>query len=170
MPSLFLAIAMLEFFLILLDRMVYTAKALGSKLVLQWVTVLGFHIWIFFVLPSSKQYVRACGAPACPSIALREREREPAWLCGDAGSPSATMAFCQCGTWPSVSTGTLAPARCGHCPRAAALVRLWHTDRLVETRDTDPRWVPPVQHQPVFPYAWLRRHQPLSLFVIGRAS
>ena len=56
-PSLFLAIAMLEFILMLLDRMIYSSKSIRLKLLMQWVTVIGFHIWIFFVLPSSKQYV-----------------------------------------------------------------------------------------------------------------
>ena len=48
---------MLEFILMLLDRMIYSSKSIRLKLLMQWVTVIGFHIWIFFVLPGSKQYV-----------------------------------------------------------------------------------------------------------------
>ena len=58
-PALFLAIAMLEFILMILDRMVYTSKSLRWKLLIQWATVIGFHVWIFFVLPAAKQCVRA---------------------------------------------------------------------------------------------------------------
>jgi len=57
-PALFLMIAMLEFLLIIIDRMIYSSKSIRLKLLAQWVTVLGFHGWIFFALPAAKQYGR----------------------------------------------------------------------------------------------------------------
>jgi piezo-type mechanosensitive ion channel component 1/2 len=137
-PSLFLAIAMLEFFLMLLDRMVYTAKALGSKLVLQWVTVLGFHIWIFFVLPSSKQYARPLPhCQLCATLMLRSRRvafRDngilPVWY------------LAKCFYWYfSARQVRPRPRRLadGGMAAASALTRPC-------VSAADPRWVPAIQH------------------------
>lgn len=56
-PALFLVIAITEFVCIILDRLIYSAKALRLKWVMQLATVFGYHIWIFFILPSSKECV-----------------------------------------------------------------------------------------------------------------
>lgn len=52
-PPLFVAILVTNFILIIADRAIYVSKSLFGKLVLQYITVFGFCIWIFFVLPPS---------------------------------------------------------------------------------------------------------------------
>ena len=52
-PQLFVAILVTNFVLILVDRAIYVSKSVKAKLVMQFVTVIAFSIWIFFVLPPS---------------------------------------------------------------------------------------------------------------------
>lgn len=55
-PPLFVAILLVNFCLIIADRMVYISKSLLAKLAIQWITVIAFTMWIFFVLPPSNKY------------------------------------------------------------------------------------------------------------------
>ena len=118
-PSLFLAIAMLEFVLILLDRMIYASKSIRLKLLMQWTTVIGFHIWIFFVLPSTKQYAcafRGRSRPPPPTDRPTDRLTRAGAPAPDALRPATgwrlwTTASCRSGTCPSASTGTSARVR-----------------------------------------------------------
>ena len=71
-PALFLMIAMLEFLLIIMDRMIYSSKSIRLKLLTQWVTVLGFHGWIFFALPAAKQYGRHVAVTGQASMRLTD--------------------------------------------------------------------------------------------------
>lgn len=39
---------------ILIDRMIYSAKSIRMKLLVQYATVIGYHVWLFFYLPNEK--------------------------------------------------------------------------------------------------------------------
>jgi hypothetical protein len=50
-PPLFVAIAMVNFCLIILDRAIYISKSVAAKFILHVVTVIAYNAWVFFVLP-----------------------------------------------------------------------------------------------------------------------
>ncbi|KAI3651575.1 hypothetical protein MP228_002878 [Amoeboaphelidium protococcarum] len=54
-PPLFVAILVLNFVLIVTDRAIYIAKSVKAKFLMQYVTVISFAVWIFFILPTSNR-------------------------------------------------------------------------------------------------------------------
>lgn len=55
MPPLFIVIAITEFCVIILDRLIYSSKSIRLKLTLQYITVIAYHLWIFFLLVAAKK-------------------------------------------------------------------------------------------------------------------
>ncbi|XP_065226860.1 piezo-type mechanosensitive ion channel component isoform X3 [Planococcus citri] len=51
-PFAFLAMLILQFALIVIDRWLYLSKYISGKLVFQYLLVVGVHIWMFFILPA----------------------------------------------------------------------------------------------------------------------
>jgi len=54
-PPLFVIIAIVEFCVLIADRLIYSSKSIRIKLILQYVTVLAYHAWIFFILVAAKR-------------------------------------------------------------------------------------------------------------------
>ncbi len=57
-PSIYLWILIIQFMLILLDRIIYLYRSVKAKLVLQYVLIVIYHSVLFFYLPS--QVLRDC--------------------------------------------------------------------------------------------------------------
>lgn len=42
---------LLQFVFIIVDRALYLRKNLGGKIIFQFVSVIGMHMWLFFLVP-----------------------------------------------------------------------------------------------------------------------
>lgn len=51
-PVAFLIMLLLQFIFIIVDRALYLRKHLLGKIIFQFVTVVGMHIWLFFLVPT----------------------------------------------------------------------------------------------------------------------
>lgn len=51
-PVAFLIMLLLQFVFIIVDRALYLRKNLAGKIVFQFITVIGMHIWLFFLVPA----------------------------------------------------------------------------------------------------------------------
>lgn len=51
-PVAFLIMLLLQFVFIIVDRALYLRKNLVGKIIFQFITVIGMHIWLFFLVPS----------------------------------------------------------------------------------------------------------------------
>lgn len=57
-PVAFLIMLLLQFVFIIVDRALYLRKNLIGKIIFQFITVIGMHIWLFFLVPYlSERYV-----------------------------------------------------------------------------------------------------------------
>ena len=50
-PGPFLAMLLIQFCFIVIDRALYLKKCVVGKLIFQIFLVIGIHVWIFFILP-----------------------------------------------------------------------------------------------------------------------
>ena len=50
-PIAFLIMLLLQFIFIIVDRALYLRKNLLGKIIFQFVTVIGMHFWLFFLVP-----------------------------------------------------------------------------------------------------------------------
>ncbi|XP_065091959.1 piezo-type mechanosensitive ion channel component isoform X4 [Ochlerotatus camptorhynchus] len=54
-PMTFLLMLIIQFFLIVVDRALYLRKYMVGKILFQFFLIIGLHIWMFFVLPSTTE-------------------------------------------------------------------------------------------------------------------
>lgn len=50
-PVAFLIMLLLQFVFIIVDRALYLRKNLVGKIIFQFITVIGMHVWLFFLVP-----------------------------------------------------------------------------------------------------------------------
>lgn len=51
-PFAFLAMVIVQFALIVVDRWLYLSRYIVGKLVFQYLLVVAIHVWMFFILPA----------------------------------------------------------------------------------------------------------------------
>lgn len=54
-PITFLLMLIIQFFFIVVDRALYLRKNMFGKIIFQFILIVGLHIWMFFVLPSTTE-------------------------------------------------------------------------------------------------------------------
>lgn len=54
-PITFLLMLIIQFFFIVVDRALYLRKNMFGKIIFQFILIIGLHIWMFFVLPSTTE-------------------------------------------------------------------------------------------------------------------
>jgi piezo-type mechanosensitive ion channel component 1/2 len=54
-PITFLLMLIIQFFFIVADRALYLRKNMMGKIIFQFILIIGLHIWMFFVLPSTTE-------------------------------------------------------------------------------------------------------------------
>lgn len=54
-PLTFLLMLIIQFFFIVIDRALYLRKNMFGKIIFQFILIIGLHIWMFFVLPSTTE-------------------------------------------------------------------------------------------------------------------
>lgn len=54
-PITFLLMLIIQFFFIVVDRALYLRKYMFGKIIFQFILIIGLHIWMFFVLPSTTE-------------------------------------------------------------------------------------------------------------------
>lgn len=65
-PVAFLIMLLLQFIFIIVDRALYLRKNLLGKIIFQFVTVVGMHIWLFFLVPTLSE--RSFNAKSPPVV------------------------------------------------------------------------------------------------------
>ncbi|XP_037048036.1 piezo-type mechanosensitive ion channel component isoform X2 [Bradysia coprophila] len=65
-PVAFLIMLLLQFVFIIVDRALYLRKNLIGKIIFQFITVIGMHIWLFFLVPALSE--RSFNAKAPPIV------------------------------------------------------------------------------------------------------
>ncbi|CAF4528877.1 unnamed protein product, partial [Didymodactylos carnosus] len=50
-PFAFLAILLIQFIVIIIDRALYIRRNAQGKFIFQIIQIIGVHIWLFFILP-----------------------------------------------------------------------------------------------------------------------
>lgn len=65
-PITFLITLLLQFIFIIVDRALYLRKNLLGKIVFQYISVIGMHIWLFILVPKFSE--RSFNARAAPVV------------------------------------------------------------------------------------------------------